>query len=147
MFVRVCADYADFISGLRDRAVEMKISREDIDEVAGLCDGYAGKLLSTQPRKILGPISMGPTLGALGLRLMLVEDTAAAARTIARRVPVDASNQRFGNRSNSKVVESLPPPAPIESEHRPPRLEPVTHSHLRVVQSRDKGSARWGGVL
>jgi acyl-CoA synthetase (AMP-forming)/AMP-acid ligase II len=45
---------------------------------------------------------MGSTLEALGLRLMLVEDTAATARTRALRTPVRASHQRFGNKSNSK---------------------------------------------
>jgi hypothetical protein len=97
MFVRVCNDYADLISGLRDRTVEMRISREEIASIAGLTAGYAGKLLS--PSKILGPISMGPTLETLGLRLMLVEDTSAAARTIERRKPVKPNRRRFGNKN------------------------------------------------
>jgi hypothetical protein len=62
MFVRICSDYSDVIRGLRDRTDELQISREAIDSIGGLSDGYAAKLLSESPSKVLGPISMGPTL-------------------------------------------------------------------------------------
>lgn len=102
MFVRVCDDYSDVIMALRDRAVALQIKRADIDQLAGLATGHAGKLLSPRPTKGLGPTSWGPTLEALGLRLILVEDTAATARTVGRRVPVDTRQQRFCHKNFAK---------------------------------------------
>jgi Reverse transcriptase (RNA-dependent DNA polymerase) len=53
----------------------------------GLQSGYSSKLLALQPAKIFGPVSMGPTLETLGLRMMLVEDKTLTARTLERRTP------------------------------------------------------------
>jgi hypothetical protein len=139
MFVRVCSEYAEVISALRDRTAEMQISREAIDAITGLADGYSAKLLSLQPSKILGPLSWGPMLKTLGLRLMLIEDTAATTRTIKLREPVDQSNQRFGNKCNSKHRSN------VESVVEIPRIEPPppaleSRAHLRVIQERRRGS-------
>jgi hypothetical protein len=136
MFVRVCSEYSDVISALRDRTAEMQISREAIDTIAGLSDGYAAKLLSEQPSKILGPMSLGPTLETLGLRLMLVEDTAATARTRALRTPVSRSNQRFGNKNNSGPSPKSAEIVEITAAEPPPE----SRAHLRVVQYRGRGS-------
>jgi len=80
------------------------------------------------------PASLDAILGTLGLRILIIEDEAAAARTIARREPVDCANQRFGNvcRISAKL---LPPPQADSSPAPPP-----THAHLRVVQSKRRGS-------
>ncbi len=143
MFVRLCSDYADVIRALRDRTAELQISMVAIDSIAGLSDGYAAKLLSLSPAKVLGPISMGPTLETLGLRLMLVEDTAATARTLAHRDPVDRSNQRFGNKNNSRPQLKIESSVEIPRIAAPPRNEPVSRAHLRVIQDRRRGS-KWG---
>jgi hypothetical protein len=132
------SDYAQLIDALRDRAVEMQISRFDIDDIAGLTGGHAGKLLSSQPSKTFGPKSMGPMLKVLGLRIVLVEDTGLTKATESSRTPVDQSNQRFGNKCNSKhrpnveSVAEIPRIAPA-----PPALE--SRAHLRVVQGRRGG--------
>jgi hypothetical protein len=46
-------------------------------------------------------------LGALGLKIVVIEDEAATARTLALRVPVDQAQQRFGNvcRISAKLLE------------------------------------------
>jgi hypothetical protein len=36
-------------------------------------------------------------VGVLGLKILLIEDEAATARTLALRTPVQTSQQRFGN--------------------------------------------------
>jgi hypothetical protein len=48
-------------------------------------------------------------LGVLGLRVLLIEDDVATARTLALRTPVDRANQRFGNvcRISAKLLEAL----------------------------------------
>ena len=55
---------------------------------------------------------MEAMLGALGLQILVLEDAAATARTLALRTPVDRANQRFGNvcRISAKL---LPPPLTI----------------------------------
>ena len=83
-------DYADLLEALRGRAEELKLSRQTIDEISGLPDGYAGKLFAPVPIKGLGPVSLGPILGALGLFLVVFEDVEALRRFAARRT------QKFG---------------------------------------------------
>jgi hypothetical protein len=97
---RLISDYRGLLEAFRERAKELEISREGIDEIAGWADGYAGKLLggaAAKRRKIIGPLSLELLLAALGLKLILVEDPEATARTLARRDPVDRAQQRFGN--------------------------------------------------
>jgi len=131
----------------RARAEELAISRLELDRLAGLPAGYSGKLLGRDgggPRqKRMWPAGLEAMIGALGLKILLIEDEAATARTLAQRERVDCSNQRFGNRNNSK------PSLKIESSVEipriaapPPRNEPVSRAHLRVIQDRRRGS-KW----
>jgi hypothetical protein len=73
-------------------------------------------------------------LGVLGLKILLIEDDAATARTLALRTPVDRSNQRFGNvcRISAKL---LPKPSQPDS----PVKEPASRAHLRVIQGKRRG--------
>ena len=41
--------YADLHTALRERATELKISRNEIDRLAGLVSGHAGKILAPRP--------------------------------------------------------------------------------------------------
>jgi hypothetical protein len=119
---------------MRDRTVDLEISRAETDRIAGLADGHSGKLLSENPVKTFGLKSLGDMLGALGLILMVVEDPAARDRTLARREPVEARNQRFGSKNaNTKPSAKNKVAAPQRSE------PPVSHAHLRVIQSRGSG--------
>jgi len=91
------------------------------------------------------PVSLEAMLGTLGLKILLIEDAAATARTLALRTKVNSSNQRFGNRCNSPKLLSAPSnegekinmpisrPAHVAPQREPP---PVSRAHLRVVQSR-----------
>jgi hypothetical protein len=82
--VRVFAEIGsldDIHAALRDRFEALEISRATIDAVAGLTDGYAGKLLAMPPIKRFGHTSLFPTLQVAGLRLVLIEDEDALART------------------------------------------------------------------
>jgi hypothetical protein len=113
---RSFSDYRTLIDTLRARAGELDISRAELDRLAGLPAGYSGKLLGRvencvkpKNKKRAWPIGLEAMLGALGLRIVVIEDEAATARTLAQRVPVDHSQQRFGNvcRISAKL---LPPP-------------------------------------
>jgi hypothetical protein len=98
-------DYQTLVETCRARADELGISRLEIDRLGGLPVGYAGKLLGRDglgPRKKkIWPVALESMLGVLGLKILLIEDGAATARTLALRTPVDRANQRFDNISGS----------------------------------------------
>lgn len=66
--------YDDLHRALRERADEINIPRTAIDELTGLADGYAGKVLGQGKTKKLGALSFSAMLEVLGLKLLLVED-------------------------------------------------------------------------
>jgi hypothetical protein len=114
--------YRGLVETCRARADELGISRLEIDRLAGLPDGYSAKLLgkgnSTKKKKArLWPIGLEGMLAVLGLRMLLIEDEAATARTLAHRTPVDRRQQRFGNVSRLSSAPALPSPeaAPAEA--------------------------------
>jgi hypothetical protein len=80
------ASYEELVSALRERADALDISRDVIDEVAGLPDHYSSKILSLGNIKRIGIRSLWPLLGALGLKLLVVEDPAAVERLRSRYV-------------------------------------------------------------
>jgi hypothetical protein len=82
----ICHDYNELLAAIRHRRDELRISHFTLDHVSGIPSGYASKLLASPPMKRLGALSLGPVLGALGLRLLVVDDPAALARVSARLV-------------------------------------------------------------
>jgi hypothetical protein len=80
------SDYGGLVRALRDRAEELDVSRLTLDEISGLPSGYSGKLLAPVPIKNLGPIALGPILGAMGVCLILAEDPQQLARVSDRLV-------------------------------------------------------------
>src|SRR5438105_693946 len=89
--------YEQLQVALRARAEQLNVSREKLDEISGLPAGYCGKLLAPDPIKNLGPIAMGALLGALGLKMMLVDDHEALAYVERRLVPRDSNQARLHN--------------------------------------------------
>lgn len=74
------SDYDGLLSALRARVVELNITHANLDDVSGIQSGYASKLLANPPIKTLGLMSLGSVLGALGLKLLVVEDAEALKR-------------------------------------------------------------------
>ena len=58
-----------------------------IDEIAGLPSGLASKVLGPIPQRRMGPTTLPLILGALGLRIGLIEDAEALRRISSRLVP------------------------------------------------------------
>jgi hypothetical protein len=110
----------------------LALSRLEMDRLAGLPSGYTAKLLDKieNSKKRIWPVSLEATLGVLGLKMILVQDDTATARTLALRKPVNHRQQRFGNvcRISAKL---LPPPS-----------QPATPPMLTVVST--KRQARGG---
>lgn len=88
-------DYDGLVSAIRARAEELNISRNTIDDVAGLTPGYASKLLAAVPLKKIGAVSLGPLLGALGMRIVLVEDLEQMRRVAERMTKRNAAQSRL----------------------------------------------------
>jgi hypothetical protein len=81
---KVITSLTELLAALRDRRDELNISHEIIDDIAGFQSGYTSKLLAPRPSKNLGYMSLGAVMGALGVGLVLVEDTARRALVEAR---------------------------------------------------------------
>jgi hypothetical protein len=113
--------YKGLVETCRQRAEDLSLSRLEIDRLAGLPMGYSSKLLGHDgagpKKKRLWPIGLESMLGVLGLKILIIEDEAATARTLALREPVDVRQQRFGNvcRISAKLL-----PAP--QTNNPPKL-------------------------
>ena len=86
----VIRSYDDLHATLRARADALEISRQAIDELAGLPAGYAGKLLGGGQVKKFGGLSLELMLQTLGLRLVVVEDPEALGRLQGRYEKRDA---------------------------------------------------------
>jgi hypothetical protein len=78
--IAFASTYDEFVDALRHRATELKVTRERIDAISGLPDGYTSKLLCIPPMKSLGRASLGPMLEVLGLTIVLIENPKALAR-------------------------------------------------------------------
>lgn len=133
---RVIGDYRGLIETCRARADELALSRSEIDRLSGLPSGFSGKLLgqdgSAPKQKRMWPVSLELMLGALGLKILLIEDETATARTLSMRVPVDHRQQRFHNTSRLSPKLLTPPSRPSG----PPSLT--------IVHSRQKRGGKYG---
>jgi hypothetical protein len=113
--------YRILVETFRQRADELELSRSEIDRIAGLPSGYAGKILSVgaaKKPKRMGLISLENMLATLGLKIILIEDEAATARTLALREPVDRAQQRFCNVSRLTAAPALPPSEQLKPARR-----------------------------
>jgi hypothetical protein len=72
--------YDDLIVVARARIAELQITFETLDDCSGVQSGYAAKLLSLTKIKTFGPMSFCAIMGALGIKLVAVEDPDATAR-------------------------------------------------------------------
>jgi hypothetical protein len=84
--IAIVTDYAGLMTALRTRANELKVTRETLDSVSGLQAGYCAKLLAPVPIRSVGPDTLGPLLGALGLAIVVIEDLTMLERVSARLV-------------------------------------------------------------
>jgi hypothetical protein len=80
-------NYDELVAAFRSRIAALGTTMETLDEVAGLPLRYSSKLLAPFPIKGFGRISLGPILGALGVKICLVEDAEMLARIKHRLVP------------------------------------------------------------
>jgi hypothetical protein len=87
--------YAAFLDAIRARVVQLGITHETLDAIAGLQSGYTSKILSPNkanllpgsrehPSKRMGPFIMFMVVEALGLEMALHDDAEAMKRIQTR---------------------------------------------------------------
>jgi hypothetical protein len=70
-------DYESLLDAFRTRIKQLDVTADSVEAVAGLTRGYLGKVLKRREIPDLTrirPFTMGIMLGALGVKLVLVED-------------------------------------------------------------------------
>jgi hypothetical protein len=82
----VCRDYAELIAALKARMAELGVTMETLDDISGLPTRYVSKIFSPTPLRGLGRVSLGPLIGALGLKLIVAEDAEQLARIRSRLI-------------------------------------------------------------
>ena len=82
------------------RAEELRLSRLSLDALAGTGEGYSSKVLGPAKMKIAGHQTLMPLLGALALKLVIVEDPDALARLKSRMEPAHRVRQRWNNHNH-----------------------------------------------
>jgi hypothetical protein len=73
-------DYRELITALRQQVIGLNVRWETVGEIAGLPDRYLSKLLAPVPMRGIGRTSLGPLLGTLGCKLVLMRDGHLPAR-------------------------------------------------------------------
>jgi len=91
----VVKTYADLHAIVRQRVADLNVSHASVDHVAGLNDGYFGKLMARM--KHIGPQTMPLVLCALGIKLVAVVDV-EAQEAYTKRMP---TRETAGNKSGS----------------------------------------------
>lgn len=100
----VIADYLDLVNALWERAAALNVSRETLDALSGVQEGYSSKVLAPRPQssmRTLGRASLGAILGALGTELLLVENPHAMIKLSDRLA-------RIGGRNLAQVRNGKP---------------------------------------
>jgi hypothetical protein len=77
-------EYHELHAVCRARADELQLARTTLDDISGNQPSYSAKLLAPKPIKGFGPKTLGPTLGGLGLALVVIEDKVALERISGR---------------------------------------------------------------
>jgi hypothetical protein len=86
--IATIGSYDDLIAVARARMDQLEITFATLDWISGVQSGYSAKLLGPGPDhcKTVGPISFCAIMGALGMKLLAVEDAEAMARVRQRLV-------------------------------------------------------------
>jgi hypothetical protein len=92
---RMISSYDDLVSAFRERVDGLNISRRELDHLAGIAAGHSGKLLGERQVKRFGAVTLGPVLGALGLKLILIEDPEQTVKIRKRAEQRDSRQVRY----------------------------------------------------
>jgi hypothetical protein len=134
--------YDELIDAFRKRCDEFGATRESIDHLAGLPAGYCSKVFAHKPVKGFGRVSLGPLLGALGLKLVIVEDAEALAKVKLRLAPCVYAGSRVLARKRRKRFSLFRGNPDLARKIRHLQiLEQTPQQRQRIA--RKAASARW----
>jgi hypothetical protein len=85
--VTAAGGYNALIAIFRARFDEIGITGETSDYIGGLAAGHTTKLLTANHLKKFGPVTLGPILGVLGMKLIAVVDEEVLAQIRNRHTP------------------------------------------------------------
>jgi hypothetical protein len=100
----VVTEYGQLVAALRARAEELNVSNLLLDEIGGTQTGYCSKILIGI--KTLGRISLGCILGALAIKLIVVEDTEQLDRIRSRLVARKAGTRRRADAAGETPISA-----------------------------------------
>src|SRR5262245_16498481 len=72
--VATAGNYLELVAGFRVRLAELGISYSTLDEIAGWTDSYSTKVLGEEPLRHMGAMALDAMLGAMGLKIALIDD-------------------------------------------------------------------------
>jgi hypothetical protein len=79
-WVGAAASHDELVAVLRERQIALGLSNELVGHVARLSDGHVDKLLGPARQRGLSQLSLDALMGALAVKIIVVEDEAMAAR-------------------------------------------------------------------
>jgi hypothetical protein len=84
----------ELLAAIRARVAELDISYDTLDHIAGLPARFASKLLCDPPNRQISQATLWLLMGAIGLKIELIEDPEAYARVQSRLVKRVGANAR-----------------------------------------------------
>src|SRR5271166_6044800 len=138
--------WAGLVEGFRKAHDARNTTYECTSELAGLPTRYVNKILAPIPIKNIGPKSLGPLMGALAVKILIVEDAEMLA----------ALSKRFVARKHRRRRDALEG-MPQKKRHKwrrfgsIPAERQILHSHYmlfttakqRITWARRAAKARW----
>lgn len=123
--------YQGLVAAIRARKDEMRISDNELEDLAGLTRGHVSKLLAPGASKTLGPLSMGRLLRSLGLELIVAENAGQTAKI--RELYSERNETRVRKRAVMAIAIEAPPPWLLNRE-RGRQLRQIQLSRLTPEQ-------------
>jgi hypothetical protein len=127
VWIGEAASHDELIAVLRERQVALQLSDQTLDAISGLTHGHVSKLLGPGRARGLSEISMNALVGALAVRLVIIEDVEQAARMKPHWEGKDMRQVRLPARVGAALMK---------------RMRPVVLREL----GRRAGQARWRGI-
>jgi len=136
---------SDLHNALRQRADQLGVTREVLDQVSGLTSGYSSKLLAPEPSKMFGRVSLSLMLSALGCRLVLLADPTAApflARLPKRQRPPAGPDHWRTKRKAAAVATALQAASAALNAARNEKLSREERRSIASAAARARWDAR-----
>ena len=103
------ASHDELVAVLRERQLALGLSNELVDHVALLSSGHCDKLLGPGRQRGLSQLSLDALMGALAVKLLVVEDGAMAARMKPHWQGKDTRQVRVSSRLAKDLIAKVRP--------------------------------------